>query len=60
MSILDLMEHIAEQNGVSEHAKYPFKVGYMSNLIETIMLCYPETRELIEQHARSYNYEVKS
>lgn len=60
MDILDLMEHIAEENGVSEWAKYPFKVGYMANLLQSIMRDYPETCKLVEHHARTYNYGVQS
>lgn len=56
INILNLMDHIVEQVGVSQEASTAFKAGYMSGIIDDIMLRYPETRELVELHARKYNY----
>lgn len=57
MYISKLMNHIAEEVGVGAEAKYPFQVGYMTGILEDMMLQFPETRELIEIHARKYSYK---
>jgi hypothetical protein len=53
----DLMEHIANEVGVSKDAKYAFMTGYMSGIIEDMILRYPEARAVLETHARRYKYE---
>ncbi len=57
MNIRNLMDHITEEAGVSAGAKYPFMVGYMASLLEDMMSQFPETRELLESHARKYSYK---
>ena len=57
MNIRYLMEHIVKEVGVGDEAKYAFMYGYMSGLIDDMILQFPETRELLESHARKYSYK---
>lgn len=57
INVLNLMDHIVEEVGVSRDAANSFKVGYMSGIIDDLMLRIPEAREFVESHARKYKFD---
>jgi hypothetical protein len=56
MFIVKLIDHIAEELGVSEKASTSFKLGYLEGAMEDILLRVPEARAIMESHARRYNF----
>jgi hypothetical protein len=57
MDIQKFLDHVTREYGVSDDAKYPFKTGYLIGLISDIMLEFPETRKVLEFHARKIDYK---
>lgn len=53
----DLIDHVATEYGVGDTAAYPFKVGYMTSMLEELQLRYPEVREYLESRARTHKFE---
>lgn len=57
LNVVDLMEHIVTEIDIPDEAKNGFKIGYMSGIIDDLMLRFPEARAFVEEHATKYNYK---